>query len=89
MHERAIGRECKKAERRHLDAFQQSGKAVNENGSSVEVVKSKQASGRWGTSSQSDTPPARNWAYDPLFRTTPPPGTLVITTYNKQRWYRE
>ncbi len=30
MHERTIGREFKKAERRHLDAFQQSGKAVNE-----------------------------------------------------------
>ncbi len=30
MHERAIGREFKKAERRHLDAFQQSGKAINE-----------------------------------------------------------
>lgn len=30
MHERAIGREFKKAERRHLEAFQQSGKAINE-----------------------------------------------------------
>jgi hypothetical protein len=30
MHERAIGREFKKAERRHLNAFQDSGKAINE-----------------------------------------------------------
>src|SRR5580704_6461729 len=30
MHERAIGREFKKAERRHLDTFQQNGKAINE-----------------------------------------------------------
>ena len=30
MHERTIGREFKKAERRHLDAFQESGKAINE-----------------------------------------------------------
>ena len=30
MHDRAIGREFKKAERRHRDAFQQSGKAINE-----------------------------------------------------------
>ena len=30
MHERVIGREFKKAERRHLDAFHQSGKAINE-----------------------------------------------------------
>jgi hypothetical protein len=30
MHERTIGREFKKAERRHLDAFQQNAKAVNE-----------------------------------------------------------
>jgi TnpA family transposase len=30
MHERAIGREFKKAERRHLDAFRENGKAINE-----------------------------------------------------------
>lgn len=30
MHERALGREFKKAERRHLDSFQESGKAINE-----------------------------------------------------------
>ena len=30
MHERTIGREFKKAERRHHDAFQESGKAINE-----------------------------------------------------------
>ena len=30
MHERTIGREFKKAERRHLDAFQEGGKAINE-----------------------------------------------------------
>ncbi|MBV8220467.1 MAG: Tn3 family transposase, partial [Solirubrobacterales bacterium] len=30
MHERAIGREFKKAERRHLNTFQESGKAINE-----------------------------------------------------------
>lgn len=30
MHDRAIGREFKKAERRHLEAFQQRGKAINE-----------------------------------------------------------
>jgi hypothetical protein len=30
MHERTIGREFKKAERRHLDAFREGGKAINE-----------------------------------------------------------
>jgi len=30
MHERTIGREFKKAERRHLDAFQEGGKAIND-----------------------------------------------------------
>jgi hypothetical protein len=66
-----------------------SGKNLNYNGSMVELFKSKQAVGRWGTSTQSYNPPARNWAYETLFRTTPPPGTLLTTTYNKQRWYLE
>jgi hypothetical protein len=66
-----------------------SGKTLNYNGSMVQLFKSQQAVGRWGTSSQSYNPPVRNWAYETLFRTTPPPGTLFITTYNKQRWYVE
>jgi hypothetical protein len=66
-----------------------SGKTLTYNGSMVELFKSQQAIGRWGTSSQSYNPPVRNWAYETLFRTTPPPGTLYITTYNKQRWYIE
>ncbi len=59
------------------------------NGSMVQLFASKQAIGRWGTSSQSYSAPVRNWAFDPLFRTTPPPGTLFTTTYIKQRWYLE
>lgn len=66
-----------------------SGKTFTYNGSMVELFKSQQAIGRWGTSSQSYSPPVRVWAYETLFRTTPPPGTLYVTTYNKQRWYIE
>ena len=62
------------------------GKNFNYNGSMVELFASKQAVGRWGTSSQSYNPPIRNWAYETLFRTSPPPGTLFVTTYAKQRW---
>jgi hypothetical protein len=66
-----------------------SGKTLTYNGSMVQLFKSQQAVGRWGTSSQSYNPPERNWAYETLFRTSPPPGTLYVTTYNKQRWYIE
>jgi hypothetical protein len=66
-----------------------SGKTFTYNGSMVELFTSKQAIGRWSTSSQSYNPPVRNWAFETLFRTSPPPGTLFITTYNKQRWYLE
>lgn len=59
------------------------------NGSMVELFASKQAIGRWGSSSQAYNPPNRIWAFDPMFRTNPPPGSLFTTTYIKQRWYLE
>jgi hypothetical protein len=59
------------------------------NGSMVELFASKQAIGRWGSSAETYNPPTRNWAYDPMFRTNPPPGSLFTTTYIKQRWYLE
>jgi hypothetical protein len=66
-----------------------SGVTINYNGSMVQLFQSKQAIGRWGSSSQTYSAPVRNWAFDPIFRTTPPPGTLFTTTYIKQRWYLE
>ena len=66
-----------------------SGMTFTYNGSMVELFPSKQAIGRWGSSSQAYNPPTRNWAFDTLFRTNPPPGTLFTTTYIKQRWYQE
>ncbi len=65
------------------------GVTINYNGSMVQLFKSQQAVGRWGSSGQSYSAPIRNWAFDPLFRTNPPPGTLVTTYYNKQRWFLE
>jgi hypothetical protein len=65
------------------------GQTLKYSGSMVQLFESKQAVGRWGVSTQSYNPPVRDWAYETLFRTSPPPGTLFITTYNKQRWYLE
>lgn len=66
-----------------------SGATFTYRGSMVQLFPSKQAVGRWGSSSQAYSAPTRNWAFDSLFRTNPPPGTLFTTTYIKQRWYLE
>jgi hypothetical protein len=55
-------------------------------GSMVELYKSQQAIGYWGNSNVYD-PPNRNWHFDTLFYTSPPPGSLQIMTYVKSRWY--
>ncbi len=55
-------------------------------GSMVEMFQSQQATGRWASASYN--PPIRNWAFDPLLQTTPPPGTLLNVTYIKQRCYQ-
>lgn len=63
-----------------------SGKTFTYNGSMVELYVSKQNIGYWGKGNVY-APPKRNWAFDPLFYTSPPPGTLTLVSYNKERWF--
>jgi hypothetical protein len=55
------------------------GLSLNYSGSIVDLWHSQQATGSWrccGTGGNNYyTPPTRNWSYDTLFNTTPPPGT--------------
>ncbi len=55
-------------------------------GSMVELFTSKQNIGKWGTANVY-SPPRRAWYFDTLFYTSPPPGTLTLVSYNKQRWF--
>jgi hypothetical protein len=63
-----------------------SGKTFTYYGSMVELYKSQQSIGYWGNGNVYN-PPKRNWYFDTLFYTQPPPGTLLLITYNKQRWF--
>jgi len=65
-----------------------SGTTFTYNGSMVQLFLSKQNVGKWGSSNVYD-PPKRQWAFDTLFYTSPPPGSLIIVSYNKERWFRE
>ncbi|MDQ2949143.1 MAG: hypothetical protein M3Y27_24930, partial [Acidobacteriota bacterium] len=53
-------------------------------GSMVELYKSKYSTGEWGAASYS--PPLREWFFDNNFKITPPPGSLMIFSYNKGLW---
>lgn len=63
-----------------------SGKTFTYNGSMVELFLSKQNVGPWGNANVYNAP-SRDWAFDNLFYTSPPPGTLTIVSYNKERWF--
>jgi hypothetical protein len=52
----------------------------------VELFKSQQSTGYWGSSNVYNAP-NRNWHFDTLFYTQPPPGTLLVVTYVKGRWF--
>jgi len=63
-----------------------SGKTFTYYGSMVELYKSQQSTGYWGNANVYN-PPNRNWHFDTLFYTSPPPGTLKIVTYVKGQWF--
>jgi hypothetical protein len=63
-----------------------SGKSLCYYGSMVELYQSQQSIGKWGKANVYN-PPNRQWFFDPNFRVTPPPGTLMIYNYIKDRWY--
>ncbi|MDQ2824373.1 MAG: hypothetical protein M3R29_02890 [Verrucomicrobiota bacterium] len=54
-------------------------------GSMVELYKSGQSIGEWGKANVY-SPPAREWFFDTNFRTTPPPGSIMIYSYIKGKW---
>jgi hypothetical protein len=55
-------------------------------GSMVELYKSQQSVGEWGKANVY-APPAREWFFDTNFKITPPPGSLMVYSYIKGRWY--
>jgi hypothetical protein len=64
------------------------GKNFTYYGSMVQLYSSGQATGAWGATNVYD-PPNRYWYFDTNFPVSPPPGSLVLTTYKKGRWYLE
>jgi hypothetical protein len=54
-------------------------------GSMVELYKSTQSTGEWGKANVY-SPPTRKWYFDTNFKTTPPPGTLMVYSYVKGKW---
>jgi hypothetical protein len=55
-------------------------------GSMVELYQSAQSTGEWGKANVY-SPPKRQWYFDTNFKTKPPPGSLMLYTYIKGRWY--
>jgi len=55
-------------------------------GSMVELYQSKQSTGEWGKANVY-VPPTREWYFDTNFKITPPPGSLMVYSYIKGRWF--
>ncbi|MGZ5552194.1 MAG: hypothetical protein ACXWHF_01000 [Chthoniobacterales bacterium] len=54
-------------------------------GSMVELYQSKYSTGEWGKANVYN-PPTREWFFDNNFKITPPPGSLMVISYNKGQW---
>ena len=63
-----------------------SGKVLTYYGSMVELYKSQQAIGTWGKDNVY-SPPNRQWFFDRNFQTYTPPGSLMVYSYVKGRWF--
>jgi Tfp pilus assembly protein PilX len=63
------------------------GKSLHYKGSLVALWHSQQVTGAWNGTYYS--PPRRDWAYDTLFNTTPPPGTPSGVITQKGAWWRQ
>ena len=63
-----------------------SSSALTYYGSMVELYNSQQSAHEWPGTGSVYNPPRRQWYFDTNFRTTPPPGTLMIYSYVKSRW---
>ena len=69
-----------------------SSKSFTYYGSMVELYSSLQFTHPWpntGTGPNVYNAPIRNWYFDTNFFATPPPGSLMIVSYSKGRWFRE
>ncbi len=62
-----------------------SNKTLTYYGSMVELFDSQQAIGNWGNSNVY-SPPIRQWYFDNNFKTTAPPGTLMLYNYIRAKW---
>jgi len=69
-----------------------SGRTLNYSGSIIALWHSIQATGAWRCCGSGGTQyyraPNRNWAYDTLFNTSPPPGTPSGVVITRSRWSR-
>ena len=63
-----------------------SNKSLTYYGSMVELYKSQQSIGEWGKANVY-VPPTRQWYFDSSFKMNPPPGSLMLYTYSKGRWF--
>ncbi|HEV2841540.1 MAG TPA: hypothetical protein VGW39_09470 [Chthoniobacterales bacterium] len=54
-------------------------------GSMIQLWKSAQSIGKWGSANVYD-PPKRQWYFDTNFKTKPPPGSLMLYSYIKGKW---
>ncbi len=64
------------------------GKNFTYYGSMIQLYKSNQAIGRWGSPNVYSAP-NRAWYFDTNFVTNPPPGLLASFNYRRSRWYME
>lgn len=66
------------------------GKTFNYSGSIVSLWHSQHAQGQWGCCGSSPwhfyKPPNRNWGFDTMFLTNPPPGTPMVVEIIRGRW---
>jgi hypothetical protein len=58
-------------------------------GSMVELFQSQTANGKWVYGNNIYEAPNRQWYFDTNFRTKPPPGSLMVYTYAKGRWFTQ
>jgi hypothetical protein len=62
------------------------GKTLTYYGSMVELYKSQQSIGTWGKDNVYN-PPNRQWFFDKTFQVYTPPGSLMVYSYVKGRWF--
>jgi hypothetical protein len=56
-------------------------------GSMVELFKSQQSIGEWHYGAPFYNAPAREWFFDNNFKMNPPPGSIMLYSYIKGRWF--